>query len=136
MIGHECVRTCLLALALWVVLSGLDDLFLQLVFCRLRFGRAGRFRWPNPAELESARPKRIAIFVPLWHEHGVIEKMLEHNLAANRYKLRHLASQGHRGARLARSTPVGLGEPGSVGGLGHRHPTPARSVHFRHVVGG
>jgi adsorption protein B len=31
------------------------------------------------------RERRIAILVPLWHEHAVIGRMLEHNLAAIRY---------------------------------------------------
>src|SRR5579863_7244481 len=30
-------------------------------------------------------PRPIAILVPLWHEHAVIARMLEHNLAAIRY---------------------------------------------------
>ena len=85
MTGHEWLAACLLTLAPWVVLSGLDDLFLQLTFCFLRLSGARRFRWPDEEELEGARPKRIAVFVPLWQEHRVAERMLEHNLAANRY---------------------------------------------------
>ena len=30
--------------------------------------------------------KRIAVFVPLWKEHRVIQKMVEHNITANRYR--------------------------------------------------
>ena len=81
--GGDCFAACLVVLALWVLLSGLDDLFLQLA---LLFRRpAGLPRWPSEAQLNRAHPKRIAIFVPLWHEHRVIERMLEHNLAASGY---------------------------------------------------
>ena len=72
-------------LVLWVVLSGLDDLFLQVAFLYLRVAGARGFRAPSGAGVRRARHKRIAIFVPLWHEHSVIARMLEHNLAAVRY---------------------------------------------------
>jgi bacteriophage N4 adsorption protein B len=68
--------------ALWIFLSALDDLFVALVFL---FGRAKRFAWPEDALLAHAPQRRIAIFVPLWHEHEVIEPMLRHNLAAILY---------------------------------------------------
>lgn len=82
--GGDGFAACLMVLALWVLLSGLDDLFLQLA---LLFRRpAGLPRWPSEAQLERAHPKRIAIFVPLWHEQRVIERMLDHNLAAAAYE--------------------------------------------------
>jgi adsorption protein B len=74
------------SLALWVLLSGLDDLFLQLVFFYLWLTGDRGFRAPSRSELQQARQKRIAIFVPLWHEHSVIRRMLEHNLPAVRYR--------------------------------------------------
>jgi adsorption protein B len=40
---------------------------------------------PGPRQLESAPRRTIAILVPLWHEHEVIGRMLEHNLASVRY---------------------------------------------------
>src|SRR6185295_10436136 len=40
---------------------------------------------PGPRQLETAARRRIAILVPLWQEHEVIGRMLEHNLAAIRY---------------------------------------------------
>jgi adsorption protein B len=76
------VLTCLVPLALWILISGLDDLFITLVFlCK----RRRPFPWPADADLERAPERRIAILAPLWHEHRVIGQMLEHNLAAIRY---------------------------------------------------
>ncbi|HJT86367.1 MAG TPA: glycosyl transferase family protein [Bryobacteraceae bacterium] len=72
---------CLIPLALWILVSGIDDLFIALVFLLPR----RRFRWPTDAQLERAPERRIAILVPLWKEHRVIGQMLEHNLAAIRY---------------------------------------------------
>ncbi|MBV9505980.1 MAG: glycosyl transferase family protein [Acidobacteriia bacterium] len=75
------LAACLIPIALWVLLSGLDDLFIDLVFT---FSR-DRFPWPADRELTHAPQRRIAVFVPLWHEHQVIGKMLRNNLAAVRY---------------------------------------------------
>jgi adsorption protein B len=76
------ILVILAPLALWTLISGLDDLFITLVFfCTPR----GRFRWPLPEELDHCPERRIAILVPLWHEQGVIGRMLDHNLAAIRY---------------------------------------------------
>ncbi len=64
-------------------MSGLDDLFLDVV-CFSAWIRRPR---PLPGPFgESKAEKRTAIFVPLWHEHSVIGKMLEHNLGAIQYR--------------------------------------------------
>ena len=76
------VAACLVPLAIWIVLSGLDDLFIDLVFL---FVRRRPFPWPSDSELEQAPERRIAVLVPLWREHRVIGQMLDHNLAAIRY---------------------------------------------------
>ncbi len=115
-------------LAVWVLLSGLDDLFLDL--CAIWFSMARRRRGrlapvpgdesvpapplalpslppsplagtlpsllsglptsPRPSALPSPPPdplpeKRIALLIPAWREDAVIERMLDHNLAAIRY---------------------------------------------------
>jgi len=75
------VAACLVPLACWLLLSSLDDLALAVAFLY----RALR-RPPAPVPKPAARRRRIAVFVPLWQEHGVIEEMVEHNLAANRYQ--------------------------------------------------
>ena len=72
------VAACVVALAVWIVLSGLDDLFVLGVFLRSRRRR-------GPVAEESAPERMIAILVPCWNEHGVIGDMVEHNLSAIRY---------------------------------------------------
>jgi adsorption protein B len=71
------VAACLVPVVVWILLSGLDDLFINAVY--LLTGRR-RFPWPAELELRQIPERRIAIFVPVWHEHGVIGQMLEHNL--------------------------------------------------------
>jgi adsorption protein B len=73
---------CLIPLALWILISGLDDLFITVAFF---LTRRKPFPWPSDSDLDRAPERRIAILVPLWHEHRVIGQMLEHNLAAIRY---------------------------------------------------
>jgi bacteriophage N4 adsorption protein B len=75
--------------AIWVLLSGLDDLILDLAalyrwFLAACLGRPG-CEVPTEAELAATPQSRIAIFVPLWREHRVIGSMIEHNLVALRY---------------------------------------------------
>ncbi len=77
-------------LAIWVLLSNLDDLFLDLAWLYrwlvsdFLLGRR-RVQIPTEGELARAPQKQIAIFVPLWREHQVVAAMIEHNLAAHRY---------------------------------------------------
>lgn len=80
----NCVLAVLFPLAVWILISGADDFFLDLVgawiWLRKRLPRP-----PSAAELARLPEKRVAIFVPLWHEHKVIGRMLEHNASAIRY---------------------------------------------------
>jgi len=69
-------------MALWILISGLDDLFITVVFFSMR----RRFRWPTAEELDACAERRIAILVPLWLEHGVIGQMLDLNLSRLRYR--------------------------------------------------
>ena len=72
------VAACLVPVVLWILLSGLDDLLINVVYL---LPRRRSFPWPAKQELRQIPERRIAIFVPVWHEHGVIGQMLEHNLA-------------------------------------------------------
>ena len=76
------VVACVVPLALWILISGLDDVFITLAFL---FTRRKPFPWPADSDQDRAPERRIAILVPLWREHRVISQMLEHNLAAIRY---------------------------------------------------
>ena len=75
-------RACLAPLAFWILLSGLDDLFIAAAHLATR---KKQFPWPADSDLEDVPERRIAIFVPLWREHRVIGQMLEHNLSIIRY---------------------------------------------------
>jgi adsorption protein B len=72
------------ALAAWIVISGFDDLTVDLAFLWSWIRRGGPAA-PTDCELRRVREKRVAVFVPLWREDRVIGKMLEHNLAAIDY---------------------------------------------------
>ncbi len=78
------IAACLGPLAVVIVISGLDDLFLVGVWAvsALRRRLAGPIAKDNP---RTGTAKRIAIFVPLWHEHEVIGGMLDHNIHAIRH---------------------------------------------------
>jgi len=87
------VAASLAPFALWILVSSLDDLVLDLAllwqWVRRRFFSASGVPVPTPAELDRIPEKRIAVFVPLWREHRVIARMLEHNIAAIRYRNYH-----------------------------------------------
>jgi adsorption protein B len=69
----------------WVLLSALDDLFIQLALVWRHVTGRREFTWPSQAELHAAPQRRIAILVALWHEDRVIERMLRHNLKVTRH---------------------------------------------------
>ncbi len=71
------------ALAAWILVSGIDDLFVLAVWL-LR--RAAATPAPTPKDAADTPEKRIAIFVPCWQEDGVIADMVEHNVSAIRYR--------------------------------------------------
>ena len=84
------VSGLLFPLALWILLSGLDDFILDLAclyqWASDRFFKRGRVGAPTEGDLQKVRQKRIAVFVPLWREASIIGKMMEHNIAASKYR--------------------------------------------------
>ena len=70
-----------LALAVIILVSGLDDLFIDVVYWLRRVWRAltvyGRHKRFDPKTLHQLDEKPLAIMVPAWQEHGVIGKMAE-----------------------------------------------------------
>lgn len=84
----------LVPLAVAILISGLDDLTIDLAWLADWLHRKIRPRAdlfpPGARQLDTAPVRRIAILVPLWQEHGVIAHMLEHNLAAVRYSEYHI----------------------------------------------
>lgn len=76
-------------LASALLLSGLDDLvvdgFWFFFWMKGKLRPSARMFPPGERQLAAARQQRIAIVLPLWKEHEVIGRMLEHNFAAIRY---------------------------------------------------
>jgi hypothetical protein len=73
------VAGCLVPLAVVILISGLDDLALDGV-CLWAWLMA-RYRAATGSPIQGPREpvspeKRIAIFVPLWHEHAVVPGMV------------------------------------------------------------
>jgi len=73
-------REVMLFAAAGILLGGLDDLAVDLIFLLRRLGRRGRplllSELPRPAV-----PGRLAVFVPAWDEVAVIGPMLRAALA-------------------------------------------------------
>lgn len=69
-------------LGLFLLVSGIDDLFLCLVYFFRRKGYEAAIPEPDPSLPEKA----IAIWVPAWRESEVIERMLSTNASAVRYR--------------------------------------------------
>ena len=83
------VAALLVPLALWVLLNGLDDLVIDvaaaLAYLRQHFATHPNDRIPTEADLDTAQPRLMAIFVALWKEHKVIQKMIENNVTKLNY---------------------------------------------------
>ena len=71
-------------LAFWIVLNGLDDLALNVLWLWTSLFSA-KPRLPEP----DAPERPLAIFVPLWREHRVIRHMVEHNITSQKFRSFH-----------------------------------------------
>src|SRR5690242_12831067 len=82
----RCMAIILTVLTPWVIVTGIDDLFIALVagIAAIRARRSSRL--PDDAGLQAVPERRMAIFVCLWREHGVIRDMIEHNVRNIRYQ--------------------------------------------------
>ena len=75
--------------AMFLFLSGLDDLFIDVYywfhhfFAREKFNR---YQKDSPERLDGVPEKPTAIFVPAWHEWDVIGQMLTHAVNTIQYK--------------------------------------------------
>jgi len=89
MILDHWIAGLLAPLAFWVLLNGVDDLVVDLAALwsavRRRFSSDPRERAPTEAELDAVPPLNMAIFVALWKEHRVIQKMIDNNVTRLRY---------------------------------------------------
>lgn len=75
----------LVPLVFWILLNGVDDLFIDLAWL-YRFLFRPSTPSPTALALDELPERRMAIFVPLWKEHRVIRHMVEHNIAAQKYR--------------------------------------------------
>lgn len=77
-------------LASWILLSGVDDVFLDGVCFLTWLTKKSIFRERDEqgewTEAQAAPQKRLAIFVPCWQEDGVIAEMVENNLRRIEYR--------------------------------------------------
>lgn len=72
----EAAAWLVVPLSVYLLLSGLDDLFLDLL---------ALFRQRHPTRRDFLPERPTAILIPLWHEDEVIGRMVRHNLGALRY---------------------------------------------------
>ncbi|HUQ91384.1 MAG TPA: glycosyl transferase family protein [Bryobacteraceae bacterium] len=84
------VGALLIPVALWILLSGIDDVFIDVVcltaWLRNLVMRRQDGAAPDHTAALEAPQKRIAIMVPLWKEDAVIRQMVENNVANIEYR--------------------------------------------------
>ena len=82
----SCLAALIVPAALAALVSGLDDLCIYVV-CLFDWLRRMGASVAGATDRPDALPeRRMAIFVPCWHESAVIGPMVEHNVAAIRYQ--------------------------------------------------
>lgn len=89
----QCFQSLLVPLALWILISGLDDLFVDCIclcswLARKSFDTAAD-REAQWRQVLAAPLNRIAILVPCWKEQDVIQQMVEQNIARIQYPSYH-----------------------------------------------
>ncbi len=72
-------------LVVWLLLNGIDDLTIDVAWLFAWLFRR-TVKTPSAAAIAAVPERRMAIFVPLWKEHRVIRHMVEHNVAAQKYR--------------------------------------------------
>ena len=74
-------------LAIWLVVSGVDDLILFVLSVYFRVSERGA----APSVDAAGGPERnLAIFTPLWQEEAVVRQMVSHNVTAIQYSRFHI----------------------------------------------
>jgi adsorption protein B len=84
------VASLLVPLAAWVLINGVDDLFIDVAavfgYLRERFSGNPNHAIPSDEQLDAVTPRLMAVFVAAWKEHKVIRKMIENNVRGLRYE--------------------------------------------------
>lgn len=83
------VQSLLVPLAVWILVSGIDDLFIDAIclftYISKRIWRTAPVREAELKEVLAAPQKRTAILVPLWKEESVIRQMVVNNVSQIEY---------------------------------------------------
>ena len=83
------VALLLTPLAFWILLNGLDDCIIDvaaaLAWLRHRSSTHPDHKAPTDEELAAAPARRMAVFVAVWKEHRVIQKMIDNNVTRLHY---------------------------------------------------
>ena len=83
------VAGVLAPLAFWVLLNGIDDLVIDIAglfsYIRRMFSTDPADRIPTEEELDAAPPLLMAVFVAVWKEHKVIQRMIDNNVTKLKY---------------------------------------------------
>jgi bacteriophage N4 adsorption protein B len=72
-------------LIFWILLNGMDDLIIEIAWFLLPRQKPGPGVFREAGE-EAGPGRRMAIFVPLWKEYRVIERMVAQNVGSIRYQ--------------------------------------------------
>jgi adsorption protein B len=92
MVDHWVARL-LLPLAFWVLFNGVDDIFIDIagIISHLirKTSRSPEIRSPTEEELDIVPPRLMAVFVAVWKEHGVIQRMIDNNVTRLNYSRVH-----------------------------------------------
>jgi bacteriophage N4 adsorption protein B len=83
------IASLLAPLAFWVFLNGLDDVIVDIAavftYVQRKFSHHPNHRTPSEEELDAVPPRPMAVFVALWRESKVIQKMIDNNITRLRY---------------------------------------------------
>jgi len=83
------IASLLAPLAFWVFFNSVDDLIIDIAavftYLQRKFSRHPNHRTPSEDELDAVPPRPMAVFVALWRESKVIQKMIDNNITRLRY---------------------------------------------------
>src|SRR6266700_1404065 len=83
------VAGLLAPLAFWVLLNGIDDFIIDVAglcsWLQRSFSKHPNHRLPREDELDAAPPRLMAVFVAVWKEHRVIQRMIDNNITKLNY---------------------------------------------------
>jgi adsorption protein B len=87
--SYDALYLATFVVAVFLFLSGLDDLFIDIYYWLhyiLNRRKFNRLRYESPEKVYQLPEKAIAIYVPAWHEQGVIDIMLLNAVKTIQYK--------------------------------------------------